>query len=77
MIFFILGKHMYTYIVYTYVYICIHTYMYIVHMFVSQLLEFLDNANLAIEFFMGHIAFAHAYRPSIQYCFLINSRCSY
>ena len=40
-----------------------------VHMSVSQLLDFLDDANLAIEFFKGHIAFAPAYRPSIQYCF--------
>ena len=40
-----------------------------VNMFVSQLLDFLDDVNLAIELFKGHIAFAHAYRPSIQYCF--------
>ena len=44
-----------------------------VHMSVSQLLDFLHDANLAIEFFKGHIAFvqlqAPAYRPSIQYCF--------
>ena len=38
-----------------------------VHMFVSQLFDFLDDANLALEFFNDHIAFALAYRPSIQY----------
>ena len=63
MIFFILVKHMVPDIN--------------VHMFVSQLLDFLDDANLATEFFKGHIAFAHAYQPSIQYCFLINSRYSH
>ena len=41
-----------------------------IHMFVSQLLDFLDDANLAIELFKGHIAFAPAYQPSIQYFFL-------
>ena len=38
-------------------------------MFVSQLLDFVNDANLAIEFLSDHISFDPAYWPSIQYYF--------